>query len=91
MVLGFDKMTGIVSDSSANTDPANLEDAILPAALSSRCGRRAACTSAAPPEHLAKIAAKNWHNGGLNPMAQRQPDKPVPIEKVPVRAWWRGR
>ena len=82
MVLGFDKMTGIVSDSSANTDPANLEDAILPAAFFAMWATRRMHERGTKPEHLAKIAAKNWHNGGLNPMAQRQPDKPVPIEKV---------
>src|SRR5581483_11465636 len=34
------------------------------------------------PEHLAAIAAKNWNNGALNPMSQRQPDKNVTVEKV---------
>src|SRR5947208_11032612 len=33
-------------------------------------------------EHLAAIAAKNFNNGALNPMSQRQPDAPVTVEKV---------
>ena len=31
MVLGFDKMTSMIQDTSMNTDPAYLEDSILPA------------------------------------------------------------
>ena len=34
------------------------------------------------PEHLARIAAKNWNNGALNPMSQRRPDKVITAEKV---------
>ena len=33
-------------------------------------------------EHLARIAAKNFNNGALNPMSQRQADKTVTVEKV---------
>src|SRR5206468_10689551 len=31
---------------------------------------------------LAAIAAKNFNNGALNPMSQRQPDQPITVEKV---------
>ncbi len=82
MVLGFDKMTSMVQDTTAGTDPANLEDAILPAAFFAMWATRRMHERGTKEEHLAKIAAKNWNNGALNPMSQRQPDKPVTPEKV---------
>jgi acetyl-CoA acetyltransferase len=82
MVLGFDKMTGIVQSSSAGTDPHELEDSILPAAFFAMWATRRIHERGMKPEHLAKIAAKNWNNGGRNPMSQRQPDKPVSFEKA---------
>ena len=82
MVLGFDKMTSMIQDSTAGTDPANLEDAILPAAFFAMWATRRMHERGTKPEHLAKIAAKNWNNGAKNPMAQRQSDKPVTPEKA---------
>lgn len=82
MVLGFDKMTSMIQDTTAGTDPANLEDAILPAAFFAMWATRRMHERGTKQEHLAKIAAKNWNNGALNPMSQRQPDKPVTAEKV---------
>jgi len=82
MVLGFDKMTSMIQDSTAGTDPANLEDAILPAAFFAMWATRRMHERGTKVEHLAKIAAKNWNNGARNPMAQRQSDKPVTYEKV---------
>ncbi|MEW6272906.1 MAG: thiolase family protein [Thermodesulfobacteriota bacterium] len=82
MVLGFDKMTSMIQDTTAGTDPANLEDAILPAAFFAMWATRRMHERGTKPEHLARIAAKNWNNGAKNPMSQRQPDKPVTVEKV---------
>jgi acetyl-CoA acetyltransferase len=82
MVLGFDKMTSMVQDTTAGTDPANLEDSILPAAFFAMWATRRMYERGTKPEHLAKIAAKNWNNGAKNPMAQRQSEKPVSYEKV---------
>ncbi len=82
MVLGFDKMTAMIASSGAATDPAWLEDAILPAAFFALWATRRMHERGTKAEHLAAIAAKNFNNGALNPMAQRQSDKPVTIEKV---------
>jgi acetyl-CoA acetyltransferase len=82
MVLGFDKMTAMIQESSGTTDPANLEDAILPAAFFALWATRRMHERGMKPEHLAAIAAKNWNNGAKNPMSQRQADKPVSVEKV---------
>jgi len=82
MVLGFDKMSAMIAQSSQGTDPASLEDAILPAAFFALWATRRMHERGTKPEHLAAIGAKNFNNGALNPMSQRQPDKPVTVEKV---------
>jgi acetyl-CoA acetyltransferase len=82
MVLGFDRMTAMIQESSANTDPANLEDAILPAAFFALWATRRMHERGTKAEHLGAIAAKNWNNGALNPMSQRQAESPVSVEKV---------
>ena len=82
MVLGFDKMTAMIQSSGRNTDPAWLEDSILPAAFFAMWATRRMHERGTKPEHLAAIAAKNFNNGALNPMSQRQPDEPVTVAKV---------
>src|SRR5437867_4056453 len=82
MVLGFGKMTAMIQSSSQTTHPAWLEDAILPAAFFALWATRRMHERGTKPEHLAAIAAKNWNNGALNPMSQRQPERPVTVEKV---------
>ena len=59
-----------------------MEDAILPAGFFAMWATRRMHERGTKPEHLAKIAAKNWNNGAMNPMAQRQPKEPVTAEKV---------
>jgi len=82
MVLGFDKMTAMIASSSQGTDPAWLEDSILPAGFFAMWATRRMHERGTKAEHLAAIAAKNWNNGALNPMSQRQPEKHVTTEKV---------
>jgi len=82
MVLGFDKMTAMIQSSSASTDSGNLEDAILPAGFFALWATRRMHERGTKAEHLAAIAAKNFNNGALNPMAQRQSKEKVTVEKV---------
>lgn len=82
MILGFDKMTAMIQHSTAGTAPENMEDAILPAAFFALWATRRMHERGTKPEHLARIAAKNFNSGALNPMSQRQADKPVTVEKV---------
>lgn len=82
MVLGFDKMTSMIQGSTAGTAPENMEDAILPAGFFAMWATRRMHERGTRPEHLAKIAAKNFNNGARNPMSQRQPTEPVTEEKV---------
>ena len=82
MVLGFDKMTTMIQQTSAGTAPENMEDAILPAAFFALWATRRMHERGMKAEHLARIAAKNFNNGALNPMSQRQAEKPVTVEKA---------
>jgi acetyl-CoA acetyltransferase len=82
MVLGFDKMSAMIQSSGQNTDPAWLEDSILPAAFFAMWATRRMHERGTKPEHLAAIGAKNFNNGALNPMSQRQPGERVTVEKV---------
>lgn len=82
MVLGFDKMTSMIQSSSAGTAPENMEDAILPAAFFAMWATRRMHERGTKPEHLARIAAKNFNNGAKNPMSQRQPTETITPEKV---------
>jgi acetyl-CoA acetyltransferase len=82
LVLGFDKMTAMIQQSTGGTSPENMEDAILPAAFFALWATRRMHDRGMKPEHLAKIGAKNFNNGALNPMSQRQPAEKVTVEKV---------
>jgi acetyl-CoA acetyltransferase len=82
MVLGFDKMTTMIQSSSAGTAPENMEDAILPAAFFAMWATRRMHERDTKPEHLARIAAKNFNNGAKNPMSQRQAKERVSVEQV---------
>ena len=72
MVLGFDKMTSMIQSGTAGTAPENMEDAILPAGFFAMWATRRMHERGTKPEHLARIAAKNFNNGAKNPMSQRQ-------------------
>jgi acetyl-CoA acetyltransferase len=82
MVLGFDKMTTMIQQSTQGTAPENMEDSILPAAFFALWATRRMHERGMKVEHLARIAAKNWNNGALNPMAQRQATEPTTVERV---------
>jgi acetyl-CoA acetyltransferase len=82
MVLGFDKMTSMIQSGTAGTAPENMEDAILPAAFFAMWATRRMHERGTKPEHLARIAAKNFNNGARNPMSQRQAKELVTAEKV---------
>jgi len=69
LVVGLDKMTQVMGSAPS---PKDMEDSILPAAFFAMWATRRMHERGTKPEHLAKIAAKNWNNGTLNPMSQRR-------------------
>jgi len=79
LVLGFDKMTQVMGSA---PNPQEMEETILPAAFFAMWATRRMHERGTRPEQLAKIAAKNWNNGALNPMSQRQAKDPVTPEQV---------
>ncbi len=82
MVLGFDKMTTMIRQAMTSGPPEDMESVILPAAFFAMWATRRMHERGTKTEHLARIAAKNWNNGALNPRSQRQPTEPVTMEKV---------
>jgi acetyl-CoA acetyltransferase len=79
LVLGFDKMTQVMGSAPSAND---LDEAILPAAFFAMWATRRMHERGTKPAHLAKIAAKNWNYGALNPMSQRQAKETITPEKV---------
>ncbi|MEO8093303.1 MAG: thiolase family protein [Pseudolysinimonas sp.] len=79
MAIGFDDMQQISGAGLSSDSP---DGVILPAAFFALWAQERAHDYGTTPETLAKIAAKNWNNGALNPMAQRRPKSPVTSEMV---------
>jgi acetyl-CoA acetyltransferase len=75
-------MTTMIQQSTQGSAPEDMEDVILPAAFFALWATRRMHERGMKAEHLARIAAKNFNNGALNPMSQRQADKPITVEKV---------
>lgn len=79
MVIGFDDMQKNVSVGMTRD---STDGVILPAAFFALWAKDRMKEYGTQPETLAAIAAKNWNHGALNPMAQRQPSRPVTAERV---------
>jgi acetyl-CoA acetyltransferase len=85
MVVGFDQMSAMVQHGGGGTGSGwleSMEDAILPAAFFAMWATRRMHERGMKPEHLARIAAKNWNNGAKNPNSQRQTKEPVVWQKA---------
>ncbi len=82
MAAGYDKMTAMIQQSGGGLAGQEMDDVILPAGFFAMWATRRMHERGTRPEHLAKIAAKNWNNGAKNPMSQRQADRPITAEKV---------
>ena len=83
MALGFDKMSEAVARAPrSNAARGAIDNVILPAAFFSLWAMRRMHERGTKPEHLARIAAKNWNNGALNPTSHRQTDHKVTVEEV---------
>ncbi|MDP1793047.1 MAG: thiolase family protein [Acidimicrobiales bacterium] len=88
MALTFDKMTDMTAArvSGGNAPRGAGRDqhdaSILPAAFFAMWAQRRMYDHGTTPETFAKIAAKNWNHGALNPLSHRQPDHIVTADEV---------
>jgi acetyl-CoA acetyltransferase len=82
MAVGYDKMSAMVQQSGPGLAGTEMDDVILPAGFFAMWATRRMHDRGTKPEHLARIAAKNWNNGAKNPMSQRQATDPVTADKV---------
>lgn len=88
MALCFDKMTEMTAarvaggNKSRGAGRDQLDASILPAAFFAMWAQRRMHDYGTTPETFAKIAAKNWNHGALNPLSHRQPDHIVTAEEV---------
>ncbi len=87
MALTFDKMTDMTAARVSGGAPRGagrdqLDASILPAAFFAMWAQRRMHDYGTTPETFAKIAAKNWNHGALNPLAHRQPDHLVTPEEI---------
>jgi len=84
MALGLEKMTELIagSDGGRGMGRDSIDGIILPAAYFALWAQRRMHDRGTRPEHFARIAAKNWNHGALNPLSHRQPDHTVEVEEV---------
>lgn len=84
LALGFDKMTDMAGAMDRGRGPGrdSIDGVILPAAYFALWAMRRMHERGTRPEHFAKIAAKNWNHGALNPFADRQADHTITPEEV---------
>jgi acetyl-CoA acetyltransferase len=84
MALGFDKMSDAARQGGRERGQGrdSIDNVILPAAYFSLWAMRRMHERGTRPEHFARIAAKNWNHGALNPNSHRQPDHDVTVEEV---------
>ena len=82
MALGFEKMTELVAGGGGLGGRDTIEGVILPAAFFALWAMRRMHERGTRPEHFARIAAKNWNQGALNPWSDRQPKREITVEQV---------
>lgn len=84
MAMGFDKMSEASRSAPRGGRSGRdvIDSVILPAAYFSLWAMRRMHERGTKPEHFAKIAAKNWNHGALNPFSNRQADHEITPEEV---------
>ena len=84
MALGFEKMTELARSGRGGRGMGRdtIDSVILPAAFFALWAMRRMHERGTRPEHFARIAAKNWNNGALNPLSHRQPDHEISVAEI---------
>ena len=81
MAIGVEKFTD-VSGAQIARGQRDIEQTILPVGFFAMWAQRRMHERGTRPEHLARVAAKNWNHAARNPMAHRRPDHEVSVEEV---------
>jgi len=84
MALGFEKMTELLSGAVGGRGMGrdSVDQVILPASYFALWAQRRMHERGTRPEHFARIAAKNWNHGALNPFSHRQPKETITAERI---------
>ncbi|MCZ6782207.1 MAG: thiolase family protein [Proteobacteria bacterium] len=84
LAIGFDKMSEMAAGGHGGRGVGrdSIDSVILPAAYFALWAMRRMHERGTKPEHFARIAAKNWNHGALNPLAHRQADHEITAEEV---------
>ena len=84
LALGFEKMTELARGGGGGRGIGrdSIDSVILPAAFFALWAMRRMHERGTQPEHFARIAAKNWNHGALNPLSHRQPDHRITASEV---------
>jgi len=84
MAIGFDKMSEMAARSRGGRGVGrdSIDGVILPAAYFALWAMRRMHERGTKAEHFAKIAAKNWNHGRMNPLADRQSVDEITVEAV---------
>lgn len=84
MAIGFDKMSEMAAGGQGGRGIGrdSIDGVILPAAYFALWAMRRMHERGTKPEHFAKIAAKNWNHGRMNPLADRQAVEEITVEAV---------
>jgi acetyl-CoA acetyltransferase len=81
MAIGVEKFTDVTGAQIARGQR-DIEQTILPVGFFAMWAQRRMHERGTTPAQIARIAAKNWNHGALNPMSHRKPDHEVTIEEV---------
>ncbi|HZR82542.1 MAG TPA: thiolase family protein [Candidatus Binatia bacterium] len=81
MAIGVEKFTELTG-AQVQRGQRDIEGTILPVAFFAMWAQRRMHDRGTRPEHLARVAAKSWNHGALNPMSHRRPDHTVTPEEV---------
>jgi acetyl-CoA acetyltransferase len=84
MALGFEKMTGLMAGAALGRGVGRdqIDSVILPASYFALWATRRMHERGTRPEHFARVAAKNWNHGALNPFSHRQPERRITVDEV---------
>jgi acetyl-CoA acetyltransferase len=81
LAVGAEKFTD-VTGAAIQSGQRDIEGTILPVGFFAMWAQRRMHERGTTPAQIARVAAKNWNHGALNPMSHRRPDHTVTADEV---------